>query len=96
MRIEKEKLTGLALRTLEEAAAHSRQGPVQRTFGLRLALAYLASTKNCERWPFDGFWQYVAHHDPNGRHANVTANLNGIYEQLGVRRQSIKCDIRSN
>lgn len=87
MRIEEGKLVELALRAIEDAAKEAMKRPVQRSFGLRLALAYLASRQECERWPFDGFWRYMVHDDPKGRAANVTANLNGIYAQLGLKKR---------
>lgn len=86
VRIDEKKLIGLALRVLEEAFARSQDAPVARSFAIRLALAYLASTRDCERWPFDGFWRWIISADNKSRAANLTCNLNGIYRQLGVRR----------
>lgn len=85
MRIDPADLRHVALLALEDAMDRSRHGPVERTFGIRLALAYLASTADCERWPFDEFWRWMVHADLKGRTAHMTGSLNGIYRQLGVR-----------
>ncbi len=84
MRITEEKLQHLALLALEDAADRAMIEPVQRTFGVRLALAYLATTKHCERWPFDAFWRWLPTKNHNGRYANIIASLNGIYRQIGI------------
>lgn len=86
MQISETRLVNLALRALEEAAAEAVYAPVQRTIGLRLALAYLASHKECERWPFDSFWQALLTVRQKDRSAGVVASLNGIYLQLGIKR----------
>lgn len=84
------RLIGLALDALEEAAASAHHGPVKRTWALRLVLAYLASRarhgKPPPRWPFDGFWQALAHHREQDRWGNVNAALNAIYVAVGRRR----------
>ena len=87
MHLAEEDLIRLALQTLEDAATEALASPVQRTNGVRLALAYLASRSDCERWPFDGFWKWLPYEEKQGRAANVTANINGIYEQIGRKRE---------
>ena len=88
MRISEDKLVHLALLAVEDAAEQARPAPIRRTFGLRLALAYLASRQDCERWPFDQFWQWSVHADDNGRRMHIIGSLNGIYRQLGVSAKS--------
>lgn len=61
------RLTALALRALEDAATEARQGPVRRTFGHRLALAWLAHEGIGLPWHYEHFWTTMA--DPF-----VTAN----------------------
>lgn len=84
------RLVGLALDALEEAAAATHEGPVKRTWALRLVLAFLASrtrhSKPVPRWPFDHFWQNLVHHREQDRWANVNAALNAIYVAVGRRR----------
>ena len=86
MRVADEKLIQFALRALEEAAGAAMLAPVERTFAIRLALAYLASRHSCERWPFDQFWQALPYEQHRGRRASITASLNGIYVQIGRKR----------
>lgn len=88
--LTEERLLTIALGALEEAAATARDGPVKRTWALRLVLAFLASRsrqgKPPPRWPFDHFWQALAHHRAQDRWANVNAALNAIYVSIGRRR----------
>jgi hypothetical protein len=46
----KADITGLALRTLEDALAEAEHGPIRRQWGHRLALAWLAQTGVAEPW----------------------------------------------
>ena len=80
------QLVRVALHILEEAAAQAHDEPVRRTYGIRLALGYLASRRHCERWPFDAFWKALEITKPNGRWTSLNAALNGIYLQLQVKR----------
>lgn len=88
--LSEERLLTIALDALEEAAATAHDGPVKRTWALRLVLAFLASrTRHCKpapRWPFDHYWQALAHHREQDRWANVNAALNAIYVAVGRRR----------
>lgn len=88
--LAEDRLMTLALSALEEAAATSREAPARRSWGLRLALAFLASRgpscESFERWPFDQFWRALVHPRSNGRSGMVTASLNAIYLSLGRRR----------
>lgn len=84
------RLLGLALDALEEVAAAAHVAPVKRTWALRLVLAFLASHARhgspAPRWPFDRFWQALAHQRPQDRWANVNAALNAIYLAVGEKR----------
>ena len=88
--LSEERLIAFALDALEEAAAAAHDGPVRRTWALRLVLAFLASrhrhSKPSARWPFDHYWQALAHHREQDRWANVNAALNAIYVAVGRRR----------
>ena len=88
--ITEDSLVIIALDALEEAAASAHDGPVKRTWALRLVLAFLASRsrhgRRPPRWPFDHFWQNVVHHREQDRWANVNAALNAIYVAVGRRR----------
>lgn len=88
--LSEERLVSIALDALEEAAATAHDGPVKRTWALRLVLAFLASRPRHgeppPRWPFDHFWQALAHHREQDRWANVNAALNAIYVTVGQRR----------
>lgn len=87
MRVSDEVVIELALRTLEDVASKADTQPVKRSFGIRLALAYLASRSDCQRWPFDSFWQWIVWPEPVARRTNVNSALNGIYLQVGRRRE---------
>ncbi len=56
----RERLTALALRTLDDALALAEHGPVKRTFGHRLALAWLAHEGIGLPWHYDAFWKAMA------------------------------------
>jgi len=88
--LSEERLLTIALDALEEVAASAHDGPVKRTWALRLVLAFLASQSRHgrppPRWPFDHFWQNVVHHREQDRWANVNAALNAIYVAVGRRR----------
>jgi hypothetical protein len=88
MQLTDERLTDMALGALEEVAARCQDEPVPRSGALRLVLAYLASLKPCERHSFDAFWRAVAMERPRDRSANVQASLNGIYRQVGRKRET--------
>jgi hypothetical protein len=66
-----------ALAAVDEAAAQTANGPVQRSLALRFALAFLANFAE-ERWPFDNFWRAIALRDDKSRGATVTAARNAI------------------
>lgn len=56
-----EQLRTLALDAIEEAAAAAHAGPVRRTKGLALAIAWLLHFgkpgETLPRWPFETFWE---------------------------------------
>jgi hypothetical protein len=86
----KDRLVAYAFYVLEEAAAAARQRPVRRTWGIRLALTFLASVeRHAERpprWPFETFWRHLGTQRPRDRAANLNAALNAIYVHVGVQR----------
>lgn len=88
--ISDSRLVALALDALEEIAAAAHEGPVKRTWALRLVLAFLASRARhgspSPRWPFDHFWQALAHHRQQERWAKANAALNAIYLAVGEKR----------
>lgn len=88
--LSEERLLTIALDALEEAAAMAHDGPVKRTWALRLVLAFLASRSRHgrppPRWPYVHFWQALAHHRQQDRWANVNAALNAIYVTVGQKR----------
>lgn len=85
-RITDEQLIDLALRALEEIAVECDKGPVRRTMALRFILAFLASRRARERWPFDHFWRNVRDPDDYIRVAYIRANLYAIYREVGRDR----------
>jgi hypothetical protein len=87
-RLTDERLTDMALGALEEVAARCEHGPMRRCGALRLVLAYLASRQPCERLFFDAFWRGVAMDRPRDRSATLMASLNGIYRQVGRKRET--------
>lgn len=58
MRID--RLSRLALRVLEDAAARAHGGDVERTWGHRLALEYLVRIRIAEPWQAADFWENLA------------------------------------
>lgn len=77
-----EQLRDKAWAAIEEAAEHSKAGPVDRTKALAFALAYLWAHAGGERWPFTWFWQSLAGEHDIGRSQNVNASLNAIRQAL--------------
>ncbi|MEP2989213.1 MAG: hypothetical protein ABJO88_09695 [Parasphingorhabdus sp.] len=80
-------LIRLALRVLEETAQKAKTGPLERTYAVRLCLAYLAS-KSPERWPFDEYLRELVQEDDKMRSANLSRTLNAIHLRLGIGRKS--------
>lgn len=89
-RLGHDHLRQLALEAIEEAAAASHLGPVQRTRGLALALAWLLhygkEAETMPRWPFEAFWRELDAERLHDRWLGVNAAVNAIYLQLGERR----------
>lgn len=79
MRLNDSRLVELALGALEEVAATCRYRPAERSWALRLVLAYLASRGRGNRAPYDMFWRSAGHPRPQDRWAGVNAALNAIY-----------------
>lgn len=86
MRLTDARLVDLALGALEEVAATCRYRQAERSWALRLALAYLASRSRSDRAPYDCFWRAVRHARPRERSAGVNAALNAIYRRADRRR----------
>lgn len=88
-RIDEDHLRRLALEAVEEAAAASHIGPVHRTRGLALALAWLrhrGSDTVLPLWPFKIFWEGLKCERQHDRWSAVNAAANAIYLALGARR----------
>jgi hypothetical protein len=96
MRLAPERLKFIALAALEEAAEGTHQAPVEPSYALRFALAYLYAISGEERWPFDGFWQAATRDWGKeeatrgaagiGRSQSTNACLNAIYRALRMKR----------
>jgi hypothetical protein len=78
----------MALAALEEVAVLCAHEAMERSGALRLVLAYLASRQPCDRRFFDAFWRAVRIKRPRDRSAIVQGSLNGIYRQVGRRRDT--------
>lgn len=88
-RIDEGHLRKLALEAVEEAAAASHLGPVHRTRGLALALAWLrhrGADTVLPLWPFKSFWEGLDCERLHDRWSAVNAAANAIYLALGTRR----------
>jgi hypothetical protein len=85
------RLTSFALRALEDAGAQAYRGPVSRSWGLRLALAYLTSPpdegQQACAWAFEVFWRSMGEQRPQERWGKINAALNGIYLAVGRERE---------
>jgi hypothetical protein len=88
--VSQERLLRLALDALEEATAEAHNGPVRRSWALRLALAYLASQqrhgRDAPRWPFDNYWRSLDDRRQQERWAKLNASLNAIHLTVGQKR----------
>ena len=89
-RIGPDHLRRLALKAIEEAAAASHLGPVPRSRGLALALAWLLhygkKGETLPRWPFESFWEGLSNEREHDRWSAVNAATNAIYLALGELR----------
>jgi hypothetical protein len=89
-RIGPDRLSELALEAIEEAAAASHLGPVPRTRGLALALAWLLhygkEGETLPRWPFESFWEGLSNEREHDRWSAVNAAANAIYLALAEQR----------
>lgn len=85
--VDDSKLTNMALAALEEIAALSRFGPIERSRPLAVVLAYLASRATAaDRRVYDNFWRSITHPRPHDRSAIVQAAMEGIYKNAGIKR----------
>jgi hypothetical protein len=96
-RLDPEHITRLALLTLERASRDAMSGVVERTWGIRFALAYLHRFCMVSKDHCDSFWKGIADPHPSqateyasnlcrGNHCNAT--LNAIYRAAGVERSA--------
>jgi hypothetical protein len=88
-RIDEDHLRKLALEAIEEAAAASHLGPVPRTRGLALALAWLrhrGADTVLPLWPFKSFWESLENQRRHDRWSAVNAAVNAIYLALDAKR----------
>jgi hypothetical protein len=94
-RLTSEQLRRFALDALEEAVAQAEQGPVRRTWALRLALAYLASL-HPRIWssgnPYRDFWRALSIE----RRAMRLSALEGALRIIYVRTDSKRDDDRAS
>lgn len=78
----RDRLTSLALRVVMEAYDEAEYVPIERTTGLRLALAWLVHARVAQDWQAKEFWTLIAEHDADqaaGCHGYVRqVHLNGI------------------
>lgn len=92
IRPDRERITDLALETLEEVLARAEHGPVEHQQGHRLALAWLASRGALLDWHAAAFWREMA--DPHAgactdgyahyyRSSRLTGLLDNWYQQVG-------------
>ena len=82
-------LRELALEAIEEAAAASHIGPVRRSRGLALALAWLRHRGGdgvLPLWPFKSFWDALTSERQHDRWSAVNAAANAIYLVLDQPR----------
>ena len=90
-------ITRLALLTLEKASCDARKGVVERTWGIRFALAYLHRFCLVSQDACVSFWKGLA--DPHEVQATeyasnlcrgnqVSCDLNRIYREAGVERSA--------
>lgn len=90
-----EQLRRLAPEAIEEAVAASHSGPVPRTRGLALALAWLLhfgkEGETLLRWPSESFWKGLSNEREHDRWPAVNAAANAIYLVVGGR-----CSVNSN
>jgi len=94
VRIAEQKLRNLALQTLDEALAEALERPVRRSIGLRFALAYLASSADCEREPFDSYWRCLSLRNDTMRRVSASRSLCAIHLALGLidtREYAARC-----
>lgn len=83
-----EKLIAMTLDALERVAARASKEVVPKDRSIAVCLAFLATRRRVERWPFDEFWQALACSEQKLRSANTHRCLNGIYAQLKIDRSN--------
>lgn len=86
--VSEEQLVAMTLDALEQLAARASKEIVQRDRSIAVCLAFLATRKKVERWPFDEFWQALECSEQKQLSANAHRCLNAIYLQLGIDRSN--------
>lgn len=94
-RIGDKALTKFALLTLEDAASRARAAPIDRSWAVKLALAFLYDRHGGERRWYDQFWAAMNRSDMSN-HSNylsgvmrcnaLHAAIEAIYRYAGVQR----------
>lgn len=94
-RIGDKALTIFALLTLEDAASRARAAPIDRSWAVKLALAFLYDRHGGERYWYDQFWaamdkgalsRHSAYLSDVHRHNAMHASIEAIYRAAGVQR----------
>jgi hypothetical protein len=92
-RFTNDELVDKALAALEEVYLRAKDEPIEPTPALRFLLAFLANEAQ-ERWPFDTFWKEATTPAARntlsvafGRRQGLNAALNGMYLQVGRKRE---------
>lgn len=93
MRFDRDHLTFKALCALDEAIDLCDAAPIEPTFALRFALAYLFAVSDGRREPYDAFWREVrdgngaAYSEASRRYVRTTyarTALAGISRGVGI------------
>ena len=90
-------ITDLAFRTLEDVLARAHNGPVQHSWGVKLALAWMSSKGATLDWHCRSFWQVMAHErsykagdsDEYPRTTQLRGALDYWYRELGRKEPDL-------
>lgn len=94
-RLGDKALTRFALLTLEDATTRAHAGPIERSWAIKLALAFLYDRHGGERRWYDQFWatmdkgalsRHSAYLSDVHRHNAMHASMEAIYRAAGVQR----------
>lgn len=93
MRIGRDRLVDLALKTLAEQVELAHDAPPPPSHGVRLALAVLFEFSKGERGPFDDFWRQMRDESPRAwsetiasycRSSHLQTQLRGVMRAVGI------------